>query len=63
MRMLPSGETGNEPAIRLPTADWLIAPPAPIRLSVNSRVGVETLRLPTFTVPERPTTNPLGSAK
>ena len=63
MRILPSGEIGNEPFIRLFTAPPLICPCAPISFSVNSRVGVDTLRLPTLTVPVGPTTNPCGSAK
>jgi hypothetical protein len=63
MRILPSGEIGNEPFIRLLTAAPLIWPCAPISLSVNSRVGVDTFRLPTLTVPVAPTTKPCGSAK
>src|SRR5258708_8783522 len=58
IRMLPSGEIGNEPFIRLLTAPLLIAPFAPIMLSVNSFDGVETFRLPTLTVPLLPTTKP-----
>ena len=56
--ILPSGDIGNEPFIRLLTAALLICPPAPTMLSVNSFDGVETFRLPTLTVPVFPTTKP-----
>ena len=58
IRILPSGDIGNEPLIRFEKAPPLIAPFAPMMLSVNPFDGVEIFRLPTLTVPLLPTTKP-----
>jgi hypothetical protein len=61
--IVPSGESGTLPSMSCCVAVALIYPVGLIRLSMNWRLGVVTVSAPVLMTPERPTTNPYGSAK